>query len=115
LERFVKISFLSSVVRQLAVVTSAAALPCAVPVQAQQVPAAEGEEEIVVQATRLGRSADDEAIRVAVIEREEIEEKILMTSGNVAMLVAETPGVRVQVTSPSLPSSRTCNGSVPAT
>jgi iron complex outermembrane receptor protein len=63
----------------------------------------------------LGRSADDEAIRVAVIEREEIEEKILMTSGNVAMLVAETPGVRVQVTSPSLRSSRTCNGSVPAT
>jgi iron complex outermembrane receptor protein len=63
------------------------------------------DDEIVVQATRSGRSADDEAIRVEVIEREEIEEKILMTPGNVAMLVAETPGIRVQVTSPSLGSS----------
>lgn len=74
------------------------------PAQAQPVPEPEAEE-IVVQATRSGRTADNEAIRVEVIEREEIEEKILMTPGNVAMLVAETPGVRVQVTSPSLGSS----------
>ncbi len=74
------------------------------PALAQPVPEPEAEE-IVVQATRSGRTADNEAIRVEVIEREEIEEKILMTPGNVAMLVAETPGVRVQVTSPSLGSS----------
>lgn len=70
-------------------------------VQAQEAEA----EDIIVQATRSGRGVDDEAIRVEVIDREEIEEKILMTPGNVSMLVAETPGVRVQVTSPSLGSS----------
>ncbi|MDH4107928.1 MAG: TonB-dependent receptor [Gammaproteobacteria bacterium] len=59
-------------------------------------------EEIIVQATRSGRRADDEPIRVEVIGREEIEEKLLMRPGNIAMLVAETPGVRVQVTSPAL-------------
>lgn len=62
-------------------------------------------EEIVVQATRSGRTVQDEAIRVEVIGREEIEEKILMTPGNISMLVAETPGVRVQVTSPGLGTS----------
>jgi len=59
-------------------------------------------EEIVVQATRTGRRAEDEPIRVEVIVREEIEEKLLMRPGNIAMLVAETPGIRVQVTSPAL-------------
>src|SRR5690606_4844946 len=67
--------------------------------------AEEGEEDIVVQATRSGRRVQDEAIRVDVINREEIEEKLLMPPGNVSMLVAETPGVRVQVTSPALGSS----------
>ncbi len=75
------------------------------PASAEAVPDEEAEEEIIVHATRSGRRADDEAVRVEVIEREEIEEKILMTPGNVAMLVAETPGVRVQVNSPSLGSS----------
>jgi iron complex outermembrane receptor protein len=37
-----------------------------------------------------------------VIVREEIEEKLLMRPGNIAMLVNETPGIRVQVTSPAL-------------
>ncbi|WP_231736595.1 MULTISPECIES: TonB-dependent receptor plug domain-containing protein [Sphingobium] len=63
---------------------------------------AEEGEDIVVQATRTGRRVQDEPIRVEVINREEIEEKLLMTPGNIAMLVAETPGVRTQVTSPSL-------------
>lgn len=76
------------------------------PVHAQEL-AQEEEDgaEIVVQATRSGRSVHDEAVRVEVIDREEIEEKLMMTPGNVAMLVAETPGVRVQVTSPALGSS----------
>lgn len=68
-------------------------------------PEGEEEEEIVVQATRLGRSVDSEAIRVEVVSREEIEEKILMTPGNISTLVAETPGVRVQSTSASLGAS----------
>lgn len=57
---------------------------------------------IVVQATRSGRSLLDEPIRVEVSEREEIEEKLLMRPGNIAMLVAEIGGIRTQVTSPAL-------------
>lgn len=62
-------------------------------------------EEIIVQATRSGRRVQDEPIRVEVINREEIEEKILMRPGNVAMILSETGGLRVQVTSPSLGAS----------
>ncbi|GLK42872.1 MULTISPECIES: TonB-dependent receptor plug domain-containing protein [Novosphingobium] len=64
--------------------------------------AEDAETEIVVQATRTGRRVQDEPIRVDVINREEIEEKLLMRPGNIAMLVSETPGVRVQTTSPAL-------------
>lgn len=71
---------------------------------AQEAEPEEGED-IVVQATRNGRRVKDEPIRVEVIDREEIEEKLLMTPGNIAMLVSETPGVRVQVTSPALGAS----------
>lgn len=62
-------------------------------------------EEIIVQATRTGRRVQDEPIRVEVISREEIEEKVLMRPGNIAMLLSETGGLRVQVTSPGLGSS----------
>ena len=62
-------------------------------------------EEVMVQATRSGRNLDDEPIRVEVIVQEELEEKLLMRPGNIAMLVNETPGVRVQVTSPALGSA----------
>ena len=55
-------------------------------------------EDVIVQATRSGRRIQDEPIRVEVIGREEIEEKLLMTPGNIAMLVNETGGVRVQTT-----------------
>lgn len=65
----------------------------------------EAEEEIVVQATRSGRRVQDEPLRVEVINREEIEEKILMRPGNIAMVLSETGGLRVQVTSPALGSS----------
>lgn len=59
----------------------------------------------MVEATRSGRRVQDEPIRVEVLGREEIEEKLLMTPGNIAMLVAETGGLRVQVTSPALGTS----------
>lgn len=73
----------------------------------QPVPEGEEEEveEVIVQSTRSGRRVQDEPIRVEVINREEIEEKILMRPGNVAMLLSETGGLRVQVTSPALGSS----------
>lgn len=63
------------------------------------------EPEIVVQATRTGRRVQDEPIRVDVVNREEIEEKLLMRPGNIAMLASETPGIRVQTTSPALGSA----------
>jgi iron complex outermembrane receptor protein len=59
-------------------------------------------DDILVQATRTGRRVQDEPIRVEVLDREEVEEKILMRPGNIAMMVNETPGLRVQVTSPAL-------------
>jgi len=59
-------------------------------------------EEIVVQSTRTERRIEDEPIRVEVIAREEIEEKMLMSPGDISMLLSETSGLRVQVTSPSL-------------
>ena len=62
-------------------------------------------EEVVVQATRSRRRVQDEAIRVEVLNREEIEEKLLMRPGNISMMLAETGGLRVQVTSPSLGSA----------
>lgn len=65
----------------------------------------ESEDEIIVQATRSGRRVQDEPVRVEVIEREEIEEKILMRPGNVAKILSETGGLRVQVTSPALGSA----------
>lgn len=74
-------------------------------VSAQEIENVEEVEEIVVEATRSGRRVQDEPIRVEVINREEIEEKLLMTPGNISMLVAETGGLRVQVTSPALGSS----------
>lgn len=60
------------------------------------------EPEIVVQATRSNRRLGDEPLRVEVLDREEIEEKILMRPGNVAMMLSETSGLRVQVTAPPI-------------
>lgn len=66
---------------------------------------AEVTEEIVVQATRSRRRIQDEAIRVEVLAQEEIEEKLLMRPGNISMMLNETGGLRVQVTSPALGSA----------
>ena len=62
----------------------------------------EVKEEVTVTATRSDRRIQDEPLRVEVIDREEIEEKALMTPGSVAMLLGETTGLRVQTTAPSL-------------
>jgi iron complex outermembrane receptor protein len=60
------------------------------------------EEEVIVTASRSPTRIQDQALRVEVIDREEIEEKALMTPGSVAMLIGETTGLRVQATAPSL-------------
>ena len=57
---------------------------------------------MTVSATRTDRRLQDEPLRVEVIDREEIEEKALMTPGSVAMLLGETTGLRVQTDAPSL-------------
>jgi outer membrane receptor for ferrienterochelin and colicins len=60
------------------------------------------DETVVVTATRADRRLQDEPLRVEIIDREEIEEKALMTPGSVAMLLGETTGLRVQTTAPSM-------------
>jgi outer membrane receptor for ferrienterochelin and colicins len=59
-------------------------------------------ERVIVSATRADRRIEDLPIRVEAISREEIEEKMLMTPGDISMLLNETGGLRVQTTSPSL-------------
>ena len=59
-------------------------------------------EPVVVAATRSERRIEDVPLRVEVLGREEIEEKMLMTPGDISMMLNETGGLRVQTTSPSL-------------
>jgi iron complex outermembrane receptor protein len=65
-------------------------------------PAEEMEEEITVYATRNDVRIQDAPVRVEVLQREEIEEKMLMTPGDIVMMLNEMGGMRVQTTSPSL-------------
>jgi iron complex outermembrane receptor protein len=58
-------------------------------------------ENVIVSATRSTRRIQDLPIRVEVVPQEEIDEKLSMTPGDVAMMLTETNGLRVQVTSPS--------------
>lgn len=59
-------------------------------------------EGIIVLSTRTGRRMEDEPVRVEVLDREEIEEKMMMLPGDISMMLNETSGLRVQTTSPSL-------------
>jgi len=60
------------------------------------------EEHVTVSATRTDRGIEDQPMRVEVLDREEIDEKSMMTPGDVVMLLNETGGMRVQATSPAL-------------
>ena len=60
------------------------------------------EEEVIVTATRTGGRIDDQPTRVEVLSREEVEEKMLMTPGDIVMMLNEMGGMRVQTTSPSM-------------
>ena len=60
------------------------------------------EEVTVVASTRTGKRLEDQPTRVEVLAREEIEEKMLMTPGDIVMMLNEMGGMRVQATSPSL-------------
>ena len=56
----------------------------------------------VVASTRTDKRLDDQPMRVEVVPGEEVQEKLMMTPGDVSMLLNETNGLRVQTTSPSL-------------
>ncbi len=60
------------------------------------------EEHVTVAATRTDKRIDDQPMRVEVLDRGEIEEKVMMTPGDIVMMLNEMGGLRVQATSPSL-------------
>ena len=60
------------------------------------------EQEVTVYATRTDQRLEDTPLRVEVLQAEEIEEKTMMTPGDIVMMLNETGGLRVQTTSPSL-------------
>ena len=70
-------------------------------VELQQQPNIE-ESITVVASTRTDKRLEDQPMRVEVLAREEIEEKMLMTPGDIVMMLNEMGGMRVQTTSPSL-------------
>jgi len=59
-------------------------------------------EEIRVSATRNDVRIQDSPLHVEVLQRDEIEEKMMMTPGDIVMMLNEMGGMRVQTTSPSL-------------
>lgn len=65
-------------------------------------PLAEDIETMVVSATRAERRVEDTPLRVEVVDEEEVGEKLAMRPASIQMLLAETGGLRVQTTSPSL-------------
>jgi iron complex outermembrane receptor protein len=88
-------------------VIALALLPLA-PFAVAQEPPSEPEEEpirieaeVTVTAGHSDRRIQDAPLRVEVVDREDIEEKALMTPGSVAMLLGETTGLRVQTTAPT--------------
>ena len=68
-------------------------------VEAQEKPTVE-EHVTVVAATRTNKRLEDQAMRVEVLGRDEIEEKMLMTPGDIVRMLNEMGGMRVQTTSP---------------
>src|SRR3977135_3273416 len=60
------------------------------------------QETVTVSATRTDRGLEDQPMRVEVLDAEEIDEKLMMTPGDVVMMLNEMGGMRVQATSPSL-------------
>jgi iron complex outermembrane receptor protein len=82
-------------------VTVTAAAQRDVTVELQPEPTLE-ETVTVVATTRTNKRLEDQPMRVEVLAREEIEEKMLMTPGDIVMMLNEMGGMRVQATSPSL-------------
>ena len=60
------------------------------------------EEGTVVASTRTGLRIDEQAVPVEVLRRDEIDEMLLMTPGNIVSSLDRMAGVRMQTTSPEL-------------
>ena len=69
-------------------------------IELQRLPSVQ--ETVTVAATRTERGLEDQPMRVEVLDAEEIEERVMMTPGDVVMMLNEMGGMRVQATSPSL-------------
>jgi len=80
--------------------TAVAGQPQAIPIPLELQSAVE--EHVTVSATRSDKRLEDQPMRVEVLNAEEIEEKQLMTPGDIVMMLNEMGGLRVQATSPSL-------------
>lgn len=63
------------------------------------------QQQVTVYATRTEGRLEDQPTRVELLDQEEVDEKTMMTPGNIVMMLNETSGLRVQTTSPSLGSS----------
>jgi iron complex outermembrane receptor protein len=61
----------------------------------------EDEEPVIVTATRSSRSIEEIPTRIEFLGTEELEEKAVMKSANIAMLLRESTGIQMQITSPS--------------
>jgi iron complex outermembrane receptor protein len=81
-------------------VTVAAGQPQLVAIELEKLPTVQ--ETVIVSSTRTGRGLEDQPMRVEVLDAEEIDEKLMMTPGDVVMMPNEMGGMRVQATSPSL-------------
>ena len=80
--------------------TAVAGQPQLIPIALERQAAIE--EHVTVSATRTDKRIEDQPMRVEVLDAEEIEEKQLMTPGDIVMMLNEMGGLRVQATSPSL-------------
>ena len=80
--------------------TAALGPPQVIPIELERQTAIE--EHVTVSATRTDKRIEDQPMRVEVLDAEEIEEKQLMTPGDIVMMLNEMGGLRVQATSPSL-------------
>ena len=79
--------------------------PPSTPIQEQQIKPEPVQEQVTVYATRTEGRLEDQPTRVELLDQDEIDEKTMMTPGNIVMMLNETSGIRVQNTSSSLGSS----------
>jgi iron complex outermembrane receptor protein len=81
-------------------VTVAVGQPQLITIELEKLPTVQ--ETVIVSSTRTDRGLEDQPMRVEVLDAEEIDEKLMMTPGDIVMMLNEMGGMRVQATSPGL-------------